>query len=198
MPLSSNPNNPDYWVDLEDERLWRGVTPIALTPKGFAMLRFFLSHPNRLVTKSALLEAIWPNVTVTDNEVKHYVHELRRRLDDHPTRPAFIETVHGRGYRFIGEIPVKGGMAASIPPTVTEPGNSAPAVLASDSSFDLVGRDRERRLLGEWLGRAERGERFIGFVSGEAGIGKTALVNLFLQEATRMPEVLIGIGQCSE
>jgi len=198
MPLSPNPNTSNYWVDLQDERLWRGATPIALTPKAFAMLRFFLGHPNRLVTKSALLEAIWPGITVTESEVKHYVHELRRRLADNPAHPTFIETVHGRGYRFIGEIPVQGGPAVSGPSDVAGLEDSAPALLVPDPGVDLVGRDRQHAALVEWLQRASRGERVIGFVSGEAGIGKTALVTYFLHRASRMPGVLIGFGQCSE
>jgi predicted ATPase/DNA-binding winged helix-turn-helix (wHTH) protein len=188
----------EYWVDLEDERLWRGNSQIPLTPKAFAMLRYFLGHPNRLLTKQALLKAVWPGITVTESEVKHFVHELRRGLADDPRRPTFIQTVHGRGYRYIGDIRVNNRLevATALGPSGLD--DVAPTVLAPDPAIDLFGRDAELAALAACLRSGLRGERDIVLVTGEAGIGKTALVASFLRRAAKVPGVMIGIGQCVE
>lgn len=98
-------NTSDRWqLDLVDERLWDGLNAIKLTPKAFRMLRYFASHPRRLVTKDELLDAVWGDTCVTEGLVKDYVADLRRALRDSAKEPDYIETVHGRGYRLIGEI----------------------------------------------------------------------------------------------
>lgn len=95
---------PRWKLDLEDERLWDGPNAIKLTPKAFNMLRYFASHPRRLITKAELLESVWHDTYITEGLVKDYVADLRRALRDNAKEPDYIETVHGRGYRLIGEI----------------------------------------------------------------------------------------------
>jgi TolB-like protein/DNA-binding winged helix-turn-helix (wHTH) protein/Tfp pilus assembly protein PilF len=91
-------------LDLGNECLWWGDQPIALTPKAFAVLRYLVERKGQLVTKEALLEAVWPGAYVEAGQVKQFVAELRRILHDDSTTPRFIETVRGRGYRLIGDI----------------------------------------------------------------------------------------------
>jgi predicted ATPase/DNA-binding winged helix-turn-helix (wHTH) protein len=198
MALSSNSSTSEYWVDLEDERLWRGDTQVHLTPKAFAMLRYFLGHPNRLLTKRALLKALWPGITVTESEVKHFVHELRQGLADDPKHPTFIQTVHSRGYRYIGDIRVSGCPDVVAAPGPTGLDDVAPILHLPDHTIDFFGREAELAALAACLQRVRRGERVIALVSGEAGIGKTALVASFLRQSANAPGDLIGIGQCVE
>jgi adenylate cyclase len=94
-------------IDLNDERLWHGTEEIPLPPKAFALLRFFLQNPDRLLTKHEILEKVWPNTYVTEGLVKDYVRDLRKALGDDPKAPCFIKTVHRRGYRYIGHILLK-------------------------------------------------------------------------------------------
>src|SRR4051812_41051910 len=91
-----------YRLDRGNARLVRGRAPVALTPKAFDVLHYLASRPDRLVTKEELLSAVWPDVVVSDASVKVCVREIRKALDDGPKTPRYIETVHRRGYRFIG------------------------------------------------------------------------------------------------
>src|SRR6478609_5348232 len=91
-----------YRLDRGNARLLCGRAPVALTPKALDVLHYLASRPDRLVTKDELLSAVWPDVVVSDASVKVCVREIRKALDDGPKTPKYIETVHRRGYRFIG------------------------------------------------------------------------------------------------
>lgn len=94
----------DFKLDLGDERLWRGDQRVQIGNKAFQLLRLFVSNPNHLLTKDHILDAIWGDVSVSEGLIKEYVHDLRLALGDDPKQPRFIETVHGRGYRFLGGV----------------------------------------------------------------------------------------------
>jgi len=112
-----------YKLDLGDERLWRGDQPIPLGNKAFELLRLFVSNPKRLLTKDEILDSIWGEISVSEGLVKEYVHDLRYALGDDPQRPQFIETVRGRGYRFLGGVELVNDdeaweMPTTLPPSV--------------------------------------------------------------------------------
>jgi DNA-binding winged helix-turn-helix (wHTH) protein len=93
-----------FHLDLVDERVWHGQEVCKLTRKAFAVLRSLVEHSGRLVTKEELFSAVWPEVVVGDATLAVCVRELRRVLGD-TTKPwHYIETVHGRGYRFIAPV----------------------------------------------------------------------------------------------
>ena len=94
---------PPFRLDATNAQLWRGDQAINLRRKTFDVLLYLVDHPGRLVTKAALLDAVWAGVMVSDSMPATCVAELRRALGDEAKTPRFIETVHGRGYRFIGE-----------------------------------------------------------------------------------------------
>lgn len=100
--------NSAYVFDLDDERLWRAGTEVPLTPKSYSMLRYFVTHPDRLLTKEVLLRDVWPGIYVSESQVKQVVQNLRKALCDNPSEPCFIQTVHRRGYRYIGSMTVIG------------------------------------------------------------------------------------------
>src|SRR5688572_4758345 len=91
-----------FCLDRAGARLLRDGRPVALTPKAFDLLHLLASKPGRLITKEELLAAIWPDVLVSDASIKVCVSEVRKALDDGAKTPQYIETVHRRGYRFIG------------------------------------------------------------------------------------------------
>jgi DNA-binding winged helix-turn-helix (wHTH) protein len=153
-------------LDLANERLWYGDQARALRPKTFALLRYLAEHPGQLLTKAALLEAIWPETAVSEVVLSVCIRELRQALGDDAKTPHFIETVHRRGYRFIGRLPLGGPSA---------PHSSAPA-----PPPPLVGREHALQAMHRALATALTGVRQILFVTGEAGLGKTTLVDAFL------------------
>src|SRR4051812_18380226 len=93
-----------FRLDASNSRLLRDGKAVALTPKAFDMLLYLTSQPDRLVTKSELLSALWPDVLVTDASIKVCVREIRKALRDSTKVPKYIETVHRRGYRFIAPV----------------------------------------------------------------------------------------------
>jgi DNA-binding winged helix-turn-helix (wHTH) protein len=90
-----------YRLDAQEGCLWRGNKRIPLSATDSAILAYLVSRAGRLVTRDELLAALWSGVAVTPGVVKVRVRRLRRTLGDRVMRPRFIETVHGRGYRFI-------------------------------------------------------------------------------------------------
>lgn len=78
---------------------------LMLTPKAVALLEYLMTHPDELMTRDRLLDAVWgwdyPTGTRT---VDTRIAELRRALKDDPSNPLYIETVPGQGYRFIGSV----------------------------------------------------------------------------------------------
>ena len=86
-----------FRLDLRDERLWRGHEATPLSPKTFAVLCCLVTQAGQLVTKDALLEAVWPATVVSESILTVAMRMLRRVLGDQARTPRFIETVHGRG-----------------------------------------------------------------------------------------------------
>jgi DNA-binding winged helix-turn-helix (wHTH) protein len=84
-----------FVVDPANACLWRGTEAVPLSPKAFDVLHYLVQHPNRVVTKDELLDAVWPETAVTDAVVRMAISALRKALDD-TTPPRFIATVQRR------------------------------------------------------------------------------------------------------
>src|SRR4051794_17335083 len=89
-----------FRLDRANQSLWRGSRGIPLGPKTFAVLFHLVDRSGSLVTKNALLDAVWGDIHVTEGALKRCVLEIRRALDDPAEEPRYIQTLHGRGYRF--------------------------------------------------------------------------------------------------
>jgi len=172
-----------FCFDLANECLWRSSRAIKLRPKAFAVLNYLVGRPGQLVTKEELLNSVWPETFVADAVLKVTIRQLREALEDDPKTPRFIETAHRRGYRFIGQI--------------AESGQGSRLRIA-DSPQGFVGRDEALSRMRSWLEKMLGGERQIVFVTGEAGIGKTALVDTFARSLASERSIRIGRGQCLE
>lgn len=169
-----------FCLDLATEQLLCGDEVVALTPKAFTVLRRLVEDGGQLVTKAELLRAGWAKTHVSDGVLKVSILEIRRALGDDPAAPRFIETVPRRGYRFIA------------------PRTRSARITAADARAVLVGRDGMLEQLEQRLARARAGERQLVFLSGEAGIGKTAVLDAFLVRAAADPDLLIARGACLE
>jgi predicted ATPase len=167
-----------FRLEVTDGRLWRGAQVVALRPRAVAVLRYLVEHPGRLVTKAELRQHVWGDTHVTDTVLRVCVREIRAALEDAASAPQYVETVGQEGYRFLGG----GGLENSPSP---RPG-------------PLVGRQREAECLEKWFQRAASGQRQLGFVSGEAGIGKTTVVDLLLSRLAARGGVRVAHGQCIE
>lgn len=93
-----------FRLDPRNACVWRGAEMIRLTPKAFAVLHYLVAHPGRLVTKEEFFTAVWPETVVSDMALSVCVREIRKSLDDDAKTPQYIETVHRRGFRFIGKV----------------------------------------------------------------------------------------------
>jgi DNA-binding winged helix-turn-helix (wHTH) protein len=92
-------------VDWANECVWHGRAMVRLPPKVFAVLRLLVAQAGQLVTKESLLQAVWPEAVVSEAVLTSCIGELRKALGDTAQAPRFIQTVHRRGYRFIGDLP---------------------------------------------------------------------------------------------
>src|SRR5262249_26790876 len=116
-----------------------------------------------------------------------------RALGDDARQPQYIETVHRRGYRFIA--PVLGADAAPAPAAA---GPAADGQAVARRPVGVVGREAELAHLHTYLAQARSGQRQGVFVAGEAGIGKTTLVDLFLEQIATTAGVWLARGECLE
>ncbi|MBI5929333.1 MAG: response regulator transcription factor [Chloroflexi bacterium] len=99
--LSSGPIS----LDRMARRLWLNGEELSLTPKAVALLAYLMTHPDELITRERLLDAVWGwDYPAGTRAVDTRIAELRRAFDDDPADPQFIETVPGQGYRFIGTV----------------------------------------------------------------------------------------------
>jgi serine/threonine-protein kinase len=103
----------DFRVDA-GRRLVLGVDgrPLQLTPKVFDTLLYLVQHADAVLEKETLMNAIWPGITVEENNLSQSISALRRALGGNRTEHHYIVTVPGRGYRFVA--PVK---KHNAPPT---------------------------------------------------------------------------------
>ena len=90
-------------VDFASMSGLRGTVPFELTPREAELLRYLLSRPNRVVSRDDLLEELWGvECDITTRTVDQHMARLRQKIEDDPSSPRWLQTVHGAGYRFSG------------------------------------------------------------------------------------------------
>lgn len=176
-------------VDEANQCIWWGDRRVDLTPKAFQVLRRLMQQPRQIVTKRELLDAAWPDTHVSDGVLTLAINQLRDAFGDDARQPRFIETVHRRGYRWIG-----GGEA----PAERRESRRAPASAATHDrapTLPVVGRDAALAQLEQALALAAEGTRQMVFVTGEPGIGKTTVLDEFVRRLGPTNVSLVH-GQC--
>jgi DNA-binding winged helix-turn-helix (wHTH) protein/predicted ATPase len=182
--------------------LWRGEELISLSPKPLAVLTCLITQAGQVVTKDTLLEAGWPKTAVTEGVLKTCIAQIRQVLGETGKTPRYIATVHRRGYRFIA--PVAAGEQFSYEmreETLASPPATIPASRPRHSPHSpgvMVGREVELARLQECWTRALQAARQVVLVTGEAGIGKTTVVDAFTARVVDTQPVWMGSGQCLE
>jgi DNA-binding winged helix-turn-helix (wHTH) protein len=150
-----------------NQGLMRGRQEVRVTPKSLAVLRTLAERPGEVVSREELFRAVWADTAVTESALTTCIQELRRALADDARNPKYIETVHRRGFRFLAG-----------PLEDRAPAQASPA--SSRAVEPVVGRGEVLDGIREAFEHACQGTRRIVFVTGEPGIGKTTVVELFL------------------
>jgi two-component system OmpR family response regulator len=92
----------DLELDPATRRVSRGEIELALTPREFSVLEFFMRNRDTVVSKDEIMRSVWDtNYAGDDNIIEVYVGYLRRKLDL-PFSDSHIETIRGVGYRLVG------------------------------------------------------------------------------------------------
>ncbi len=91
----------DFTVDLADKRVTRDGADVRLTPTEWQLLEVLVRNRGRLITQKQLLHDVWgPAYGSESNYLRVYVAQLRRKLEPEPSRPRYLLTEPGMGYRF--------------------------------------------------------------------------------------------------
>lgn len=139
-----------FLLDRSAYRLFKADVPIDLPPKAIDLLFLLVSRPASLVTKDDILQALWPDVAVTDNAITQVVSDLRQALGDSSATPQFVQTVPRRGYRFVATVEAHaGGVTAGAASGSASP---APAARATRTVAVLDFTNMTGDPAVDWLG----------------------------------------------
>jgi len=158
-------------------RLYRGDHALELRPKAWELLLLLSARPDELVSLEEISAALWRDTVVEPHAVTRLVAALRQALGD--DGPRHVENVPRRGYRF-------------------RPGPRADVARRAIAPVTLVGRDEQLEALRSRWRRACAGERQFVLLHGEAGSGKTALIDEMVRSVlpTAADSVLIARAAC--
>jgi len=162
---------------------------VRIEPKVFDVVRYLIAHAERVVSKDELLGQLWPGEHVSESVLPRCITVARKTLGDDPTAQRVIQTVHGRGYRFVAPLRAPGAAVASAIES------TAPVPTRTRSPF--VGREEAMGALRAALAEAEAGRSRIVLLAGEPGIGKTRTA-AELAVAARGGGALVLNGRCHE
>ncbi|MFC2164862.1 response regulator transcription factor [Acidobacteriota bacterium] len=91
----------DVSIDFKKQTALKGHKPISLTGKEFGLLKFLISHEGEVLSREKILNEVWGYETFpTTRTVDTFIHNLRHKIEDDPSRPSHILTVPWSGYKF--------------------------------------------------------------------------------------------------
>jgi DNA-binding winged helix-turn-helix (wHTH) protein/tetratricopeptide (TPR) repeat protein len=211
-----------YWIDREQRLLTTESDVIPLAPKVFDTLLVLVDSGGRLLEKENLLTKVWPDAFVEEGSLARNISTLRQALGENPHDQKYIVTVPKRGYRFVAKV-TTGGVPGKPGGGL---GDTAPLAREERAAFDrpnggysggafaqrpaepwalrrepptFVGRERETKRLAEHFQRMLGGAGKLVFLTGEAGIGKSALAEEFTRSVRRLhPELMLVSGRAVE
>lgn len=180
----------DVTVDFDRFEVVRDGVVIPTQPQVFDVLRYLIDHRDRVVSKEELLDNVWGDRFVSESTLTTRIKSARQATGDDGRRQEVIQTVHGRGYRFVSPLLD----APPTPPTVavTEP-VAAPRRRLVTAPPRLIERTALLDRLGEALLATHHGNQIV-IVRGEAGIGKSALVQAFVDQLG--DDIAVAVASC--
>jgi DNA-binding winged helix-turn-helix (wHTH) protein len=180
--------------ELDEERfeLRSNGVSVALGKQALELMLYLARRTDSAVSREQLLRDVW-GVKVSEDSLNQCVRRIRRALGDARDR---LRTVRGYGYQLrVERMDVRSGaLGSGAPPAAWEPPES-PAASAVPA---LIGRDKELTRLRALWNCARQSESRLVLVTGERGIGKTAVVTAFLAALEQPSERMIATGQCVE
>lgn len=179
-----------FRLDLRRQLLSAKGEAVDLRPKTWAVLHALVSRAGELVEKGDLLAEVWPDTAVEEKSLNAAVAEIRRALGDDARDPRYVATVHRRGFRFIAPVTLLGAGSAAIPRGKAE----AEQLLSLQPG--LVGRDEELASLRRLAAASSAGKSNLVFITGDAGMGKTALLDAFADSIEPEQVPALGRGAC--
>src|SRR5215469_6389477 len=93
-----------FRLDIHERRLLNGKTPLPLRAKVFDTLRVLVERAGKLISTDELMDAVWPDAAVEVGNLAHNIAVLRKVLGESAGGPKYIETVSGKGYRFVAQV----------------------------------------------------------------------------------------------
>lgn len=90
-----------FRYDTETLRFYKNSREIPLSAKENAMMKLFLDNINRVFSKDMLYDRIWGHAIIDENAIMVYIRRLRQKIEENPSKPRYIQTVRGLGYRFV-------------------------------------------------------------------------------------------------
>src|SRR5262245_51022039 len=179
----------DFRVDTGQFFLIKAGQTIPITPTVFRILLVLLEHAGQMVTKEDLMKSVWPDCFVEAGNLNRNVSTLRKALDEKPSDHRYIETIPKTGYRFV----------APVRSMSYQPVTSGARKIVNPSVQQIVGRGAERATLRQIYEGTQLGHGGIVCISGDTGLGKTALVDAFIDDLTRDGQAFhVARGRCSE
>jgi TolB-like protein/DNA-binding winged helix-turn-helix (wHTH) protein/Flp pilus assembly protein TadD len=110
----------DFRLDAEKRLFWRSNAEVPLTPRVFDTLLYLVEHYDTVLDKERLMEAVWPDSIVEENNLTQNISTLRRVFGETPGSRQYIATVPGRGYRFVAKIKTREADAGPQPQRILE------------------------------------------------------------------------------
>jgi DNA-binding winged helix-turn-helix (wHTH) protein len=136
----------DYTLDTQCYELRHAGVLCHLEPQVFAILRYLLAHRERVVSRQELLEHIWPERYISEATLDHRVMQARQAIGDSGQTQRAIQTLRGRGYRFVGTVE-----ECLAPLSPSPPLPRLPSWVATPSSHSCTSGMRQRvRGGGRW------------------------------------------------
>ena len=171
----------EFELDLERYELRRGGKSIRLQPRIFDVLSYLVENRERVVGKEELLNAVWRGEHVNKTAVPWAMSRARKALGQSEHAAAPIETVRGRGYRFVEPVRRIGG--SSPAPGVDGGRSGGQHEPVAPNATPFVGRDAVLGRLVAALNDAKRGRGALVVIAGDAGMGKTRVAREFVARA---------------
>ncbi len=178
----------DCELDTARYELRRAGVLQRLEPQVFGVLAFLVAHRDRVVTRDELLDAVWGHRFVSEATISSRLRLVRRAVGDSGASQGIIRTIRGRGYRFVTDVVASDDATARGAAMVERAPDPPPARRPA-------GRDDELRHLHRQLDSALAGTVQVVWLVGEAGIGKSTLLEAFLSELAG-GRVGVARGQC--